>query len=312
MPHFPYQRVTVTGGAGFLGRHVVARLRALGVEPFVPRRRDFDLVEKGAVARLFDRAQPELMIHLAALVGGIGFNQQNPGRLLHDNLLMGAHIIEEARRRGVSKLVALGTVCAYPRLTPVPFCEDALWNGYPEETNAPYGLAKRLLLAQMQAYHVQYGLRGVYLLPTNLYGPGDNFDPATSHVIPALIRKCVAAQRAGHTVIDVWGTGTASREFLYVEDCADAIVRAAALYDGGEPVNLGSGCEVTIRELVGLIAEQTGYRGAVRWQTDRPDGQPRRWLDTTRAWERFGFRATTPLEDGLQRTVQWYMAQFAS
>lgn len=310
MNRFPYERVTVTGGGGFLGRHVVARLRSLGVEPFVPRRHTFDLVEKDAVVRLFETARPDLVIHLAALVGGIGFNQQHPGRLLHDNLVMGAQLIEEARRRGVARFVALGTVCAYPKHTPVPFREDSLWDGYPEETNAPYGLAKKMLLAQLQAYRAQYGFDGIYLLPTNLYGPGDNFDPASSHVIPALIRKCVAARRDGRADIEVWGTGSASREFLYVEDCADAIIRAAALYHGADPVNLGSGHEVTIRELVELIAERTGFRGAIRWQTDRPDGQPRRRLDTTRAWEQFGFRASTTLEEGLSRTVQWYVEQF--
>ena len=309
MNGFPFHRVTVTGGAGFLGRHVVARLRQFdGVQVFVPRSHDYNLVDGAAVARLLNDAAPELLIHLAAVVGGIGHNQKNPGRFFYENLMMGTQIVEQARRSGVKKLVAVGTVCAYPKFSPVPFNEDDLWNGYPEETNAPYGLAKKMMLVQLQAYRAQYGLNGVYLLPANLFGPGDNFDLETSHVIPALIRKCVYACRTGAAAIDVWGTGNASREFLYVEDCAEAIIRAAALYNGPGPVNLGTGMEITIRDLTALIARLTGYTGVVRWQPDRPDGQPRRCLDTARAEERFGFRATTSLEEGLRATIDWYKA----
>jgi GDP-L-fucose synthase len=304
---FPYRRVTVTGGAGFLGRYVVERLRDLpGVEVLVPRSRDYNLVEGADVERMLDDTRPDLVIHLAAVVGGIGHNQKNPGRFLYENLMMGTQLIEQSRRRGVSKFLALGTVCAYPKFTPVPFKEDDLWNGYPEETNAPYGLAKKMMLAQLQAYREQYGYTGIYLLPANLYGPGDNFDLETSHVIPALIRKCVAARREGRDQIEAWGTGGVSREFLYVEDCADGILRAAALYDSPEPVNIGNGREVFIKELVETIARMTGFEGEIRWQPSRPDGQPKRQLDTTRAFERFGFRAQTSLEDGLRKTIDWY------
>jgi GDP-L-fucose synthase len=255
---------------------------------------------------MLDDTRPDLVIHLAAVVGGIGHNQKNPGRFLYENLMMGTQLIEQSRRRGVSKFLALGTVCAYPKFTPVPFKEDDLWNGYPEETNAPYGLAKKMMLAQLQAYREQYGYTGIYLLPANLYGPGDNFDLETSHVIPALIRKCVAARREGRDQIEAWGTGGVSREFLYVEDCADGILRAAALYDSPEPVNIGNGREVFIKELVETIARMTGFEGEIRWQPSRPDGQPKRQLDTTRAFERFGFRAQTSLEDGLRKTIDWY------
>jgi GDP-L-fucose synthase len=312
MNDFPYRRVLVTGGAGFLGRQVVGRLGAFpGTEVFVARSKDYNLVLGPDVGRLLDDARPDLVVHLAAVVGGIGHNQQNPGRFLYENLMMGTQLIEQARRSGVRKFLAVGTVCAYPKFTPVPFKEEALWDGYPEETNAPYGLAKKMMLAQLQAYRAQYGFNGVYLLPANLYGPGDNFDLGTSHVIPALIRKCVAARRAGEPATDVWGTGRPSREFLYVGDCAEGIVRAAALYNDPDPVNLGTGREVTIRELVGLIAGLTGFAGTVRWQADRPDGQPRRCLDTSRALERFGFRASTPLEEGLRKTVEWFEANGA-
>jgi GDP-L-fucose synthase len=304
---FAYRRVTVTGGAGFLGRYVVERLKDLpGVEVFVPRSRDYNLVEGADVERLLDKARPDLVIHLAAVVGGIGHNQKNPGRFLYENLMMGTQLIEQSRRRGVGKFLALGTVCAYPKFTPVPFREDDLWNGYPEETNAPYGLAKKMMLAQLQAYREQYGFTGIYLLPANLYGPGDNFDLETSHVIPALIRKCVAARREGRDFIEAWGTGGVSREFLYVEDCAEGIVRAAALYDRPEPVNIGNGREVFIKELVETIARLTGFEGEIRWQPSRPDGQPKRQLDTARAFERFGFRARTSLEEGLRKTIDWY------
>ncbi|HEX7175053.1 MAG TPA: NAD-dependent epimerase/dehydratase family protein, partial [Pyrinomonadaceae bacterium] len=257
---FPYRRVVVTGGAGFLGRYVVERLKALeGVEVVVPRSREYNLVEGADVSRLLEEARPDMVVHLAAVVGGIGHNQKNPGRFLYENLMMGTQLIEQSRLRGVKKFLALGTVCAYPKFTPVPFREDDLWDGYPEETNAPYGLAKKMMLAQLQAYREQYGYNGIYLLPANLFGPGDNFDLETSHVIPALIRKCVTARREGAEFIEAWGTGDVSREFLYVEDCADGILRAAALYDDSPPVNIGNGREVFISELVETVARMTGF-----------------------------------------------------
>lgn len=303
----PYNRVVVTGGAGFLGRYVVERLNDLtGVDVIVPRSRDYDLISAEGVRALLEEARPEMVIHLAAVVGGIGHNQKNPGRFLYENLMMGTQLIEQSRLRGVKKFLAIGTVCAYPKFTPVPFKEDDIWNGYPEETNAPYGLAKKMMLAQLQAYREQYGFNGVFLLPANLYGPGDNFDLETSHVIPALVRKCVTARRAGAPFIEVWGTGDVSREFLYAEDCADGIIRAAALYDDSLPVNLGNGREVKISELVETVVKLTGFEGEVRWQPTRPNGQPRRQLDTTRAEEKFGFRARTTLEEGLRRTIDWY------
>ncbi|HZI20750.1 MAG TPA: GDP-L-fucose synthase [Pyrinomonadaceae bacterium] len=308
---FPFKRVTVTGGAGFLGRYVVERLKDMpGVEVFVPRSHDYNLVGAEGVARLLDDARPDLVVHMAAVVGGIGHNQKNPGRFLYENLMMGTQLIEQSRLRGVRKFLALGTVCAYPKFTPVPFKEDDLWNGYPEETNAPYGLAKKMMLAQLQAYREQYGFSGIYLLPANLYGPGDNFDLETSHVIPALVRKCVAARREGLEYVEAWGTGDVSREFLYVEDCADGIVRAAALYDDPDPVNIGNGREVFIKELVETVARMTGFEGEIRWQPSRPNGQPKRQLDTTRAFERFGFRAQTSLEDGLRKTIDWYESNY--
>jgi GDP-L-fucose synthase len=305
------RRVVVTGGAGFLGSFVVEALRARGcARPFVVRSGQYDLRREPDVVRLLDETRPDLVIHLAATVGGIGANRENPGRFFYENLMMGAHLMEQARRSGVSKFVALGTVCAYPKFAPVPFREEDLWNGYPEETNAPYGLAKKMLLVQGQAYREQYGFNSIFLLPVNLYGPRDNFDPASSHVIPALIRKCVEAVEAGHPSITVWGTGRATREFLYVEDAAEAIALAAERYDGGEPVNIGAGFEVTIRDLVSLIARLGGFRGDIIWDASRPDGQPRRMLDTSRA-AAFGFRATTPFEEGLRRTFDWYR-QFRS
>jgi GDP-L-fucose synthase len=302
----------VTGGAGFLGRSVCERLEARGAASvFVPRRSDFDLTDPREVARAFDAAAPDTVVHLAAEVGGIGANRENPGRFFYANMAMGLHLIEEARRRGVAKFVQAGTVCAYPKLTPVPFSEQHLWDGYPEETNAPYGMAKKALLVMLQAYRRQYGLNGVYLMPVNLYGPGDNFDPRSSHVIPALIRRCEEARVAEAPAITCWGTGRASREFLYVEDCAEAIVLATARYDGPEPVNLGSGQEITIRELTERIAALTGFTGELLWDERQPDGQPRRRLDTSRARDRFGFEASTPLDVGLRRTVDWYRAAVA-
>lgn len=303
---FPYQRVTVTGGAGFLGRFVIEKLKACDAEIFVPRSRAYDLIEKSDIIRMLNDSQPDLVIHLAAVVGGIGHNQKNPGKFFYDNLMMGTQLIEQSRLHGVKKFVAIGTVCAYPKFTPVPFKEDDLWNGYPEETNAPYGLAKKMMLVQSQAYRDQYGFNSIFILPANLYGPGDNFDLETSHVIPALIRKCVEARRNGAGFIEVWGSGSASREFLYGEDCAEGIVKAAALYNDREPVNLGNGREVVIKDLVEIIARLTGFEGQIRWQSDKPDGQPRRQLDTRRAFERFGFQAQTSLEQGLRQTIDWY------
>ena len=302
-------RITVTGGAGFLGSHVVARLREQGAEVFVPRSRDYDLVSGEAVARLYRDARPQILIHLAAQVGGIGANRENPGRFFYENLMMGVQLMEEGRRAGVEKFVAVGTVCAYPKFTPVPFREDDLWNGYPEETNAPYGLAKKMLLVQAQAYREQYGFLAVYLLPVNLYGPRDSFDPAKSHVIPALIKKCVDAVERGDREIEVWGTGQASREFLYVDDCAQAIVMATERYEKSDPVNLGAGCEISIKDLVESIAHLTGFRGTIRWDASKPDGQPRRCLDVSRAEREFGFRAETSFKEGLRRTIDWYRRQ---
>jgi len=304
---FPYKRVVVTGGAGFLGRFVTEKLRThSGVEVFIPRRRDYNLLEKDDIVRLLDDARPDLVIHLAAVVGGIGHNQKNPGKFFYENLMMGVQLIEQSRLRGVNKFVATGTVCAYPKFTPVPFKESDLWNGYPEETNAPYGLAKKMMLVQSQSYREQYGFNSIFLLPANLYGPGDNFDLQTSHVIPALIRKCIDARRSDAPFVEVWGSGKPSREFLYVEDCAEGIVKAAASYDASDPVNLGNGREVVIKDLVETIARLARFAGEIRWQSDKPDGQPRRQLDTSRAWECFGFRAQTSLEDGLQTTIDWY------
>jgi GDP-L-fucose synthase len=307
---FPYKRVTVTGGAGFLGRFVTEKLEARGVEVFVPRSRDYDLIEKDDIIRMLDDSRPDLVIHLAAVVGGIGHNQKNPGKFFYDNLMMGVQLIEQSRLYGVKKFLATGTVCAYPKFTPVPFKEDDLWNGYPEETNAPYGLAKKMMLVQSQAYREQYGFNSIFLLPANLYGPGDNFDLETSHVIPALIRKCVEARHSGAEFIEVWGSGAASREFLYGEDCAEGIVRAAALYNEGDPVNLGNGREVVIKDLVETIVRLAEFEGEITWQSDKPDGQPRRQLDTSRAFEKFGFRAQTSLEQGLRQTIDWYEMTF--
>ena len=302
--------VVVTGGAGFVGQVVCQRLRARGTrQVIVPRRTEYDLTTEEAVMRLYRDAKPDLVLHLAAEVGGIGANRANPGRYFFANMAMGLLLIEHGRRSGLKKFVQVGTICAYPKFTPVPFREDDLWNGYPEETNAPYGIAKKALLVMLQGYRAQYGLDGIYLLPVNLYGPGDNFDLATSHVIPALIRKFVTAKRANAPYVEVWGTGAASREFLYVDDCADGIVLAAERYDGPDPVNLGTGMEITIKSLAEKIRDMVGFRGELRWDTTQPDGQPRRCLDTKRAERLFGFRAQTGFEDGLRKTVGWWEAQ---
>jgi GDP-L-fucose synthase len=301
------RRVLVTGGAGFLGSHVVEALRARGAtDVVVPRKKDYDLVQRDGCRRVLSDMRPELVIHLAARVGGIGANRENPGSFLYENLMMGVQLMEECRLQRVPKLVCVGTICAYPKLTPVPFREEELWNGYPEETNAPYGLAKKMLLVQGQAYRQQYGMNVIHLLPVNLYGPRDNFDPSLSHVIPALIKKVHDAQRSGAPAIEVWGTGKASREFLYVTDAALGIVMAALGYDGAEPVNLGAGFEITIRDLVQLIARLMEFEGEIRFDPSKPDGQPRRSLDTARAERLFDFRATTSFEEGLRATIAWY------
>jgi GDP-L-fucose synthase len=335
-PEFDWtdKRVIVTGGAGFLGRHVVARLRARGLSDdqiIVPRSVDYDLRQWDAIEQLFHdvvtndqgpRTNDEnqslvvgrsslVLIHLAGNVGGIGYNRDHPGELFYDNIMMGVQLMEAGRQHGVAKFVAIGTVCAYPKFTPVPFREEDLWNGYPEETNAPYGLAKKMLLVQAQAYRQQYGFNAIYLLPVNLYGPGDNFDPTSSHVIPALIKKCVDAVGAGDEEIVVWGDGSPTREFLYVEDAAEGIVLAAERYDKPEPVNLGSSWEISIRDLVMLITREAGFQGRIVWDTRKPNGQPRRKLDTSRAEQEFGFRAQVSFEEGLRKTVQWYLVHRA-
>jgi GDP-L-fucose synthase len=300
----------VTGGAGFLGRPVCEALRQLNPsEIFVPRRVDFDLRDRDAIRRAFDAAAPDVVVHLAAVVGGIGANRNNPGRFFYDNAIMGIQLMEEARLRGVAKFVSVGTVCSYPKFTPVPFREEDLWSGYPEETNAPYGLAKKMLLVQGQAYRQQYGFNAIMLLPVNLYGPRDNFDPQSSHVIPALIRKILTACDERRPYVDVWGTGSASREFLFVDDAARAIARATESYNEPHPINVGSGSEITIKHLAELICEICGFQGELRWDPSKPDGQPRRCLDTTRASEMLGFRAETSLRDGLIQTIAWYKSQ---
>lgn len=300
-------RIIVTGGAGFLGSFVLENLRKRGYHDIVvPRRKDYDLTTEEAVARLYKDLKPAIILHLAAEVGGIGANRDNPGRFFYANMAMGMHLIEHARRNGLKKFVQVGTICAYPKFTPVPFREEELWNGYPEETNAPYGVAKKALLVMCQAYRQQYGFNGVYLLPVNLYGPRDNFDLHSSHVIPALIRKCVEARRRNDDKIVAWGTGSASREFLYAEDCADGIVSSMENYDGDEPVNLGSGREITIKDLTELVAKLTGFKGKIEWDHTKPDGQPRRCLDTQRAKKLFDWQSTTSFEDGLRKTIDWY------
>ena len=301
------RRICVTGGAGFLGSYILAGLKKRGAQDVVaPSVKEFDLVQPEAVRKMLSEAHPDLVLHLAANVGGIGANRARPAEFLHDNLLMGVQMLHESWKAGVEKFVGIGTVCAYPKFTPVPFREQDLWNGYPEETNAPYGLAKKMLLVQAQAYRAQYGFNAIHLIPVNLYGPRDNFDLATSHVIPALIRKCLDAQRAGEDTVVVWGDGTPTREFLFAEDAAEGILLAAERYDSAEPVNLGSGEEISILDLAREIARLVGFEGGIVWDTTRPNGQPRRALDVTRAREEFGFAAKTSLEDGLRRTVDWY------
>jgi GDP-L-fucose synthase len=303
------KKVVVTGGAGFLGSFVVKKLRDRGCRHvFVPRSADYDLRDRDAILRIYREVRPQLVFHLAAVVGGIGANRANPGKFFYDNAVMGLQLMEYARQLDVKKFVSVGTVCAYPKFTPVPFKEDNLWNGYPEETNAPYGLAKKMLLVQAQAYRAQYGFNAIYLLPVNLYGPGDNFDLETSHVIPAIIRKCIEAREAGDRQVVLWGDGSPTREFLYVEDAAEALLLAGEHYNGDQPVNLGSGEEIAVRDLAILIAEQVGFTGEIVWDTTKPNGQPRRRLDISRAAKLFNFRAIYPLQHGIAKTVAWYEA----
>ncbi len=303
------KRVIVTGGAGFLGRFIVDELKLKGCRHImVPRSKDFDLRKLSDIKKLLKQEKPDIIIHAAAVVGGIGANRENPGKFFYDNLMMGVQLIEEARLSGVKKVTAIGTICAYPKFCPVPFKEEDIWNGYPEETNAPYGLAKKMLLVQSQAYRQQYGFNSIYLLPVNLYGPGDNFAPNSSHVIPALMKKCLEAKKNGDLSIDVWGSGKATREFLYVQDAARGIVLATEKYNKSEPVNLGTDSEISIKDLVATMMRLTGFKGKVRWDAGKPDGQPRRRLDTSRAKKEFAFEAKTSLEKGLKKTINWYLS----
>jgi len=307
------KRICVTGGSGFLGTHLIRRLKEHGArEIFVPQYPEYDLVREADIIRMIDTAKPDIIIHLAAKVGGIGANREKPGEFFYDNLMMGVQLIHQAWLKGVEKFVAIGTICAYPKFTPIPFKEEDLWNGYPEETNAPYGLAKKMLLVQSQAYREQYGYNSIFLLPVNLYGPGDNFNPATSHVIPALIRKYLEAKEQGANEIVAWGDGTPTREFIYVEDAAEGITLATERYNSSEPVNIGSSFEISIKDLTETIARLTGFNGTIRWDTTKPNGQPRRKLDTTRAREAFGFEAKTDFEEGLKRTIAWYADERAN
>jgi len=301
------KRISITGGKGFLGGHLIHKLQVKGYRNLsIVDLPDYNLVHIEDVIRMYEDTRPDIVIHLAAKVGGIGFNQENPGSLFYDNIMMGVQLLHEGYLRNIAKFVALGTICAYPKFTPVPFKEDDLWSGYPEETNAPYGLAKKMMLVQSQSYRRQYGFNAIFLLPVNLYGPGDNFDPRSSHVIPALIKKCVDAIRNGEDEIVVWGTGKVTREFIYVEDAAEGIILATEGYDRSDPVNIGTGFEISIKDLVHLIVELTGFKGRIVWDKTKPDGQPRRMLDTTRAFKEFGFRAKTTFEEGLKKTIDWY------
>lgn len=301
------KRIMVTGAGGFLGNYVLQKLRKRGCKDiFTPGIEDYDLVQMEAVKKVYQDARPDIVIHLAAVIGGIEANMKNPGKFFYENLMMGAQLMEVGRQLGIEKFVAIGTICCYPKFTPVPFKEEDLWNGYPEETNAPYGLAKKMLLVQSQAYRQQYGLNSIFVMPVNLYGPGDNFNPESSHVIPATIKKCFEAMGKGSKEIVVWGTGKATREFLYVEDCAEAIVLATERYDKSEPVNLGSGFEIPIKKLVELIAQLTGFKSRISWDNSKPDGQPRRCLDIKKAEKEFGFKARMTLEEGLKKTIEWY------
>jgi GDP-L-fucose synthase len=313
MTDLSQKRVTVTGGAGFLGSFVVEKLRQRGCqEIFVPRQKDYDLTTEAGVERLMQDARPEVLFHLAAVVGGIGANRKNPGSFFYKNAIMGLHVVEGARRHGVQKTIVAGSICSYPKFAAVPFREESLWDGYPEETNAPYGIAKKSLLVMCQAYREQYGMNAVFLMPVNLYGPRDNFDLESSHVIPALIRKAIEARNAGRREMECWGDGTPTREFLYAADAAEGLVRGAEIYEGAEPVNLGSGREISIKDLTELICRLAGFEGRLVWDTSRPNGQPRRQLDTARSRERFGFTAGTSLEDGLRETISWYEANPAA
>ncbi len=308
MLNFANERIVVTGGAGFLGSYVVERLKREGAkEIFAPRSKEYNLVEKADIRRLIADSKPTVIIHLAAAVGGIGANKEHPGEFFYKNLMMGVQLLEEARLSKVKKFVAIGTICAYPKFAPVPFKEEDLWNGYPEETNAPYGLAKKMMLVQSQAYRLQYGFNSIFLLPVNLYGPRDNFNPASSHVLPALIRRFSEAKNRGDKEVAVWGDGSATREFLYADDCAEGIVLATKKYDGAEPVNLGSGMEISIKDLANLISKKIGFGGKIVWDTSKPNGQPRRMLDVSRAEKYFGFKAKTGFDEGLDKTIKWYL-----